>query len=55
VVLPGYLKHFADIKKEIVIIGVADRIEIWDKKRWDIFYADNKNKFEDIAEGLLGS
>mgnify|MGYP000238676083 CR=1 FL=1 len=53
VTLPDYLKDFAGIKKEVVIIGVADRIEIWDKKRWEKFYAENKEKFEEIAEDLI--
>ena len=41
VILPAYLKHFAGINREIVIIGVADRIEIWDRSRWKIFYEKN--------------
>ncbi len=53
VTIPDYLKEFAGIKREIVIIGVADRIEIWDKTRWEKFYDENKDKFEDIAEGLI--
>lgn len=53
VTLPGYLKEFASIKKEIVIIGVADRIEIWDKQRWNGFYSENKKKFEEISENLI--
>jgi MraZ protein len=52
-VIPQHLKEFAKIQKDIVVIGVADRIEIWDKNRWGKFYADNKEKFEEIAEGLI--
>ena len=52
-ILPEYLKEYADINKEIVIVGIADRIEVWDAKRWENFYAENKKKFEDIAEGHI--
>lgn len=52
-VLPQYLKEYASISKDIVIVGIADRIEIWDKKKWESFYEDNKKKFEEIAEGLI--
>lgn len=52
-VVPQYLKDFASIKKDIVIIGVADRIEVWDKKRWEKFYAENRDKFEETAESLI--
>ena len=51
--IPNYLKEYAGIAKEIVIIGVADRIEIWNKEKWENFYAQNQQKFEDIAENLL--
>jgi MraZ protein len=53
VTLPLYLKEFAQIKKDIVIIGVADRIEVWDKGRWDRFYRANKERFEEVAENLF--
>lgn len=53
ILLPLHLKNFAGIQKEIVIIGVADRIEIWDKKEWERFYEVNKGSFEEIAEHLV--
>jgi MraZ protein len=53
VTLPDYLKQFADIKRDIVIIGVADRIEVWSKLRWEKFYAENRENFEQIAEDII--
>ncbi|MDD5069711.1 MAG: division/cell wall cluster transcriptional repressor MraZ [Candidatus Omnitrophica bacterium] len=53
-VVPGYLKDIASIKREIVIVGVADRMEIWDKDIWNKFYNSNNNKFEEVAENLFG-
>jgi len=53
VLFPKYLKDFADIKKDIVIIGVSSRIEIWSKDRWEEFYKGSKDKFEEVAEGLI--
>lgn len=52
-VIPSYLKEYAGISKEVVIIGVGDRVEIWDKKRWETFYARNRQRFEEMAEGLF--
>ncbi len=51
--LPAYLKKIAKIKKEIAILGVADRIEIWAKEEWERFCTLNKKKFEEIAENLF--
>ena len=53
VILPEYLKEFAQIKREVVIIGVADRIEVWGRGRWDKFYQENKKRFEEMAENLF--
>ena len=53
IIIPEYLKEFARIKREIVIVGVADRIEIWGKEDWDGFYQENKERFEEMAENLF--
>jgi MraZ protein len=52
-------KHidYAGLKKDVVIVGVMDRIEIWDKQSWDEVEAGNSDNFENDAEDLfrLGS
>lgn len=53
ILIPSYLRHYADIKKEIMLIGVSSRIEIWSKGKWEEFYKTSKDSFEDIAEKLL--
>lgn len=53
ILLPDYLKEYASIAKEIMIIGVSNRIEIWDKNKWEEFYKSSKQNYEDIAEGLM--
>lgn len=53
ILLPSYLKEFAGIRKEIVIIGVSDRIEIWEKDSWNRFYEENRKNFEEMAENIL--
>ncbi|MFH1655119.1 MAG: division/cell wall cluster transcriptional repressor MraZ [Candidatus Omnitrophota bacterium] len=53
ILVPSYLKDFAQIKREVVIIGVANRVEIWSKDLWKEFYSSSKESFEDIAEKLI--
>ena len=55
ILLPHYLKEFAGIKRDVVVIGVANRIEIWAKGIWDDFYNTNRDTFEDIAENIIES
>jgi len=52
-IVPQYLKDFAGIKRDVVIIGVANRIEIWSKDAWQEFYGQSRDAFEDIAEKLI--
>jgi len=53
IAISGYLKEFAGIKREIVIVGVTDRIEVWDRENWNKFYQKNRKKFEGMAESLF--
>ncbi len=49
------LISYADLKKECVIIGVGDRLEIWSLENWNNFYETNKDAMSDIAEDLFDS
>jgi len=54
ILVPQYLKDFAEIQKDVMIIGVSNRIEIWSKTRWKDFYENTRESFEDTAERLMG-
>ena len=34
VLVPDYLKNYAALKKNVAILGLSNRIEIWDQNRW---------------------
>ncbi len=53
ILLPQYLKDFAEIKREVVIVGVSNRIEIWSEDKWKEFYNTTQESFEQIAERLI--
>lgn len=46
------LKQHAELKKECVIVGVSDRIEIWSLKNWESFEEEANSNYDDIAENL---
>ncbi len=52
-IIPDYLKHFAGINKDAVVIGVANRIEIWNTKTWQEFFNITSAAFEKTAENML--
>ncbi|MDD4894433.1 MAG: division/cell wall cluster transcriptional repressor MraZ [Candidatus Omnitrophica bacterium] len=55
ILIPQYLKDFAQIKKDVMIVGVSNRVEIWAKDKWQEFYGTSRQSFEEIAEKLMDS
>ena len=53
ILVPQFLKDFAGIKRDVMVVGVSNRIEIWAKEKWQEFYGNNQPVFEDIAEQLM--
>lgn len=49
------LAEYADLTKECVVIGVNDRLEIWDKDRFNNFFKTNEENLSDIAENLFNT
>jgi len=52
ILVPDYLKKYALLKKQIVVTGVYNRLEIWDKSRWDIYKQKSESTIGDMAEAL---
>ena len=50
ILIPQVLRTFATLDKEIVLVGIANRIEIWNKAKWDA--ASNIDDMESIAEQM---
>ncbi len=35
-IIPGYLLEYANLEKEVIFIGIDNRVEVWDKKEWEV-------------------
>lgn len=53
IVLSDVHRNYANIKKECVIIGVNDRLEIWSENDYNSFMDDNALELENISEHLF--
>ena len=53
VLIPTPLRNHAMLDKEVVIIGVASRLEIWDKDSWERYNAETQAEYEDLAEKMM--
>ena len=56
ILLPSVLREFAGLEKEVVLVGVASRVEIWSKEKWEsaAAYEDMEEIAEHMAELGLG-
>ncbi|UMZ73249.1 division/cell wall cluster transcriptional repressor MraZ [Natranaerofaba carboxydovora] len=51
--IPENLRFHADLKKEVVVIGVSSRVEIWSKENWKDYQSEAEESFENIAEEIV--
>ncbi len=52
ILIPDYLRNYASLKKQLVINGLFNRLEIWDKNIWQDYKNKTENSSEEIAEKL---
>ncbi|OGY45402.1 MAG: cell division/cell wall cluster transcriptional repressor MraZ [Candidatus Buchananbacteria bacterium RIFCSPHIGHO2_01_FULL_44_11] len=50
--IPDYLRRYAGLKKNTIIAGLYNRLEIWDQAMWNKYKAGTETKSGDIAEAL---
>ena len=43
--IPAPLREYAGLEKEVVVIGVRDRLEIWNPTAWEDYQADEVRRF----------
>jgi len=52
ILIPDYLREYAGLKKEIVVAGIYNRMEIWDKDKWNEYKTKTESESDEIAEKL---
>jgi MraZ protein len=52
VLVSSPLREYASIKKDVVIIGVSNRVEIWSKEKWTTYNLDDEFDISELAEDM---
>ena len=52
ILIPEYLKSYAHVKKEVIVVGLFDRLEIWDEKKWTNYRQKAEKNTDEIAQKL---
>jgi MraZ protein len=53
--IPQELVDLARLEKEVVLLGVQDRMELWSAQRWREYLAEKQSHYDEIAEAAFGS
>ena len=54
ILVPDYLKDYAGLKKNVVICGLSNRLEIWDAEKWEIYKEAAEKGVDEIVSKLGG-
>lgn len=52
ILIPEYLKDYGNFKKNVVICGLSNRLEIWDEEKWQKYTKDAEKGVEEIVSKL---
>ncbi len=51
--LPVNLREYAHLDKDVIVLGVLNRVEIWSKATWDEYSGQSSQAVASIAENLV--
>ena len=52
ILIPQVLREFAKLEKDVVLVGVASRIEIWSKEVWEESISTYDTDMDEVAENM---
>lgn len=52
VLIPDYLRSYAELGKGAILAGVYNRVEIWDEEKWGAYKMQTEANSDEIAERL---
>lgn len=52
--IPDRLAEFAQLKSDVMLLGVQDHAEIWDKEIWAEFLSRHAARFDEMAQAAFG-
>jgi MraZ protein len=53
VVIPPRLRQHAGIERDIVLVGVSTRVELWSQERWTQYQTEAQTSYEEVAEKMV--
>ena len=52
ILIPPSFREYAHFEKDLVILGVSNHVEIWDKQRWAEYTSDTSFSADEVANAM---
>jgi MraZ protein len=52
ILIPTTLREYAAINRDVVIVGMTKRFEIWSRERWDVVFSSAQQRLEGLGAKL---
>jgi MraZ protein len=53
ITIPKELLQFAGIDDQVLIVGVLERIEVWNPRDYDLYMSSQTDSYENVAQSVL--
>jgi MraZ protein len=53
VTIPANLRAYAGLDRDLTVIGVGDRVEIWDTAVWESYLTEQESSFANVTEEVI--
>lgn len=53
ITIPQNLRDYSKIDKDVTVIGVSNRVEIWSTELWNEYMSIAEESYEEIAENIV--
>lgn len=50
--IPDYLKKYADLKKDVTVCGLSNKLEVWNSEKWESYRKKAELDIDKVAENL---
>ncbi|MFH1820343.1 MAG: division/cell wall cluster transcriptional repressor MraZ [Candidatus Nealsonbacteria bacterium] len=52
VLIPEHLKEYASLERNVAVLGLSNRIELWNQDKWQAYKKEKEKAVEDLAQQL---
>jgi MraZ protein len=53
ITVPPSLRDYAGLTRDVAVVGVLNRVEVWDAERWATYDESNEQSFAELSEEVF--